>query len=424
LCAPVFLFLALVSAPAADNWPEFRGPTGDGRSDSTGLPVTFGEGDHVKWKTAIHGKAWSCPVVWGSQVWVTTATPDGTELGVVCVDKDTGKILRDDHLFHVDNPQFCHEFNSYASPTPAIEEGRVYVTFGSPGTACLDTATGKVLWQRRDFVCNHFRGAGSSPILWGDILIMNFDGSDFQYIVALDKKTGQTVWKTNRSVDYQDLDSNGKPTGEGDFRKAFSTPHVAEVNGQPILFSSGAKAHYAYDPRTGREIWRYEERAQHSASSRPILGDGLVYFTTGFAKAQLLAIKIPTSLTPADPPKVLDQTQLAWHSMKGIPSKPSLLLDNGLLFMVDDAGMASCLDAKTGAELWRNRIGGAYSASPIYAEGRVYCFSEEGKVVVLSASRDYNVLAENHLDDGFMASPAVSGHALYLRTRKNLYRIE
>src|SRR4030095_3059031 len=145
-------------------------------------------------------------------IWLTTATEDGTELSVVCVDKESGKILQDKVLFRVSTPQFCHKFNSYASPTPVVEKGRVYVTFGSPGTACLDAATGEKLWERTDFVCNHYRGAGSSPIIWGDLLIMNFDGSDFQYIVALDKKTGKTVWKTDRSVDFKDLDSSGQPT--------------------------------------------------------------------------------------------------------------------------------------------------------------------------------------------------------------------
>ena len=181
------------SSPAADNWTQFRGPDGDGHSDATGLPLTFSETEHVKWKTPIHGKAWSSPVIWGAQVWLTTATEDGKELSVVCVDKETGRVLRDKVLFHVEHPQFCHAFNSYASPTPVIEAGRIYVTFGSPGTACLDTRTGDVLWERRDLVCNHFRGAGSSPIVYGNLLIMNFDGSDFQYVIALDKKTGKTV---------------------------------------------------------------------------------------------------------------------------------------------------------------------------------------------------------------------------------------
>src|SRR5258708_39305625 len=195
LLRPLLATFALLGSLtfAADNWPEFRGPSGDGHTTSTGLPVAFGDRDHVKWKTPIHGKAWSSPVIWGSQVWLTTANEAGTELGVVLVDKDSGKVLRDDTLFQVATPQFCHKFNSYASPTPAIEEGRLYVTFGSPGTACLDTKTGKKLWERTDFVCNHYRGAGSSPIIWQNLIIMNFDGSDNQFIAALDKSTAKTV---------------------------------------------------------------------------------------------------------------------------------------------------------------------------------------------------------------------------------------
>src|SRR5205823_671185 len=193
-----------------------------------------------------------------------TATEDGTKLYGVCVDRETGKIVHDLKLFDVPNPQFAHKFNTYGSPTPVIEAGRVYVTFGSPGTACLDTRDGKVLWERRDFVCNHFRGAGSSPILFGDLLLMHFDGSDNQFVVALDKKTGKTAWQTTRGIDYQDLGPDGKPKAEGDFRKAFSTPNVITVNGKPVMLSSGAKAHYGYDPLTGKELWRIEERAQHS----------------------------------------------------------------------------------------------------------------------------------------------------------------
>src|SRR5215213_6048512 len=255
----VLLFVSAAAARAEDNWPQFRGPTGQGISDATGLPSTWSETENVVWKTAIHGKSHSSPVVWGDQVWLTTATENGQALSVLCVDRTNGRVLRDMKLFDVALPQYAHPFNSYASPTPVIEEGRVYVTFGSPGTACLDTKTGKVLWERTDLECNHFRGAGSSPIVWKDLLIMNFDGSDFQYLIALDKTTGKTVWKTNRSVDYQDLEPNGKPKADGDFRKAFATPHVAEIDGRPVLFSSGAKAHYAYDPATGKEFWRVEE---------------------------------------------------------------------------------------------------------------------------------------------------------------------
>ena len=402
---------------AADNWPEFRGPTADGHSDATGLPLEFGEGSNVKWKTAIHGKGWSCPVIWGSQVWITTATEDGTELSAFCLDKDSGQILHDELLFHVGTPQFCHKFNSYASPTPVIEEGRVYVSFGSPGTACLDTNTGAKIWERTDFVCNHYRGAGSSPILWHDLLIMNFDGSDFQFVVAMDKKTGQTVWRTERSVNYNDLDKDGKPGGEGDLRKAFSTPRVIEVNGEPVMLSSGAKAHYGYDPRTGKELWRLEDPTHHSAATRPVVGFGMAFIPAGFSRGAVFAVKLGGSGT-------LDPSQVAWQMTKGAPNKPSLLLIDDLLYMVNDGGIASAVEAKTGEVVWSQRVGGNFSAAPLYADGRIYLCNEEGKVTVLAPGREYKVLAENHLDSGIMASPAASGKALYIRTKTDMYRVE
>ena len=409
-------------ALAENNWPQFRGPTGDGHSDATGLPLKWSATENVKWSVPIHGKAWSSPVVWGEQVWVTTATSEGKELGAVCVNSADGKIIHDLKLFEVANPQFCHKFNSYASPTPAIEDGRIYVTFGSPGTACLDTKTGKVLWERRDFECNHFRGAGSSPIIFENLLLMHFDGSDHQYLVALDKMTGKTAWKTERSIDHKDLLPNGKVQADGDMRKAFATPHVAMIEGKPVLLSQGAKAHYAYDPRTGKEIWRVEERGQHSASTRPVFGSGLAFFPTGFSKGQLIAVRPGGS-------GVVSDTHVAWRLNRSVPNKPSLLLHNDLLFMIDDGGVAACVDAKTGADIWRERVGGNYSAAPILAEGRIYFFSEEGKATVIEAGRQFKVLAENYLGkdkdtDGFMASPAVSGKALFLRTRTKLYRIE
>jgi outer membrane protein assembly factor BamB len=419
---------AYYSAMANDtNWPEFRGPHGDGTSTTIGLPLTWSETDHVAWKTPIHGKAWSSPVVWGSQAWFTTANEDGRELFAVCVDRDTGKVIRDEKLFDVEKPQFVHKFNSAASPTPAIEAGRVYVTFGSPGTACLDTATGKVLWERRDFVCNHYRGAGSSPILHGDLLIMNFDGSDHQFIVALDKHTGKTVWRKERSLDYKDLAADGKPESEGDWRKAFATCQVTTIDGQPTLLSQGAKAFYGYVPTTGEELWRIEERTSHSAGTRPVVGHGLVFFPTGWSQGQTLAIK------PGKKGEVLDvnaaapadtQLQVAWKSKRSTPKKPALTLVGDLLFGVEDGGVATCWEAKTGNVVWNERLGGNYSASPLAAEGRLYCFSEEGKTVVIAAAREFKKLAENTLADGFMASPAVSGKSLILRTRTSLYRVE
>ena len=406
-----------ISAIAAVPWPQFRGPDGDGHSAARGLPVEFGEGQNVKWKTPTHGKSWSSPVIGGGQVWLTTASEDGKELGVMCLDEATGKVLHDEVLFHVETPQFCHKFNSYASPTPVLEEGRLYVSFGSPAIACVDTATCKVLWERRDFVCNHFRGAGSSPVVWGGLLFHHFDGSDAQFVVALDKATGKTVWNVNRSIDYKDLQPDGKPEADGDWRKGFGTPQVVEWEGKPLLISSGAKAHYAYEPATGKEVWRFEERGAHSAAARPVAGFGMVFIAPGFGAKQVIALKLGGH-------GLLEESSVAWREKKSAPNKPSLILEGDALYMVDDGGMASCLDAKTGAVNWRERIGGNYSAAPLAAEGRVYFFSEEGKVVVVAAKPKFEKLAEGKFDEGFMASPAVSGKALFLRTKGAMLRVE
>jgi outer membrane protein assembly factor BamB len=246
----------------------------------------------------------------------------------------------------------------------------------------------------------------------------------------LDKQSGKTVWRKERSIDYKDLDPDGKPQAEGDFRKAFSTPHVASLDGRPMLLSQGAKAVYGYEPLTGRELWRVEERTCHSASSRPISGHGLIFASSGWSQGQLLAVRPSwngevidantSNVTSNDSP-----LQLVWKVKRTVARKPSVTLVGDLLYMIeDDSGMVTCLEAKTGTEVWRERIGGKYSASPLYAEGRLYFFSAEGKTTVLAAGREFKKLAENQLGDGFMASPAVSGKALFVRSQTHLYRLE
>jgi outer membrane protein assembly factor BamB len=418
--ALLVLLLAMPGAllmRGAENWPQFRGPDGTGHSDARGLPLEWSETKNVVWKTAIHDRGWSSPVVYGKQIWLTSASKDGRELFVLCIDRDTGKILRDWKLFEVAQPQFIHPFNTPASPTPVIEAGRVYITFGSAGTACIDTKTFRVIWERRDIECNHFRGAGSSPVLFRDLLLMHFDGSDVQFAMALDKKTGKTVWQTKRSIDFQDLDKNGKPAAEGDLRKAFATPQVERINGRWEMISLGAKAAYGYDPFTGKELWRVEERAQHSASTRPVIGHGMIFFPTGFSAGQLLAVRTGGQ-------GLITDTHVAWRVKRSVPNKPSILLVDDLIYMVGDAGIASCIDAKTGQEVWQKRIGGEYSASPVYADGRLWFFSEDGKTTVVKPGRVFEQVGENRLDDGFLASPAIAGKAFYLRTRTHLYRIE
>jgi outer membrane protein assembly factor BamB len=393
---------------AADNWPQFRGPDGQGHSDATALPLTWSETEHVRWKTPIHDKGWSSPVVWGNQVWLTTATVDGKKLYAMCIDLETGKIVRDLKLFDVENPSDTRQYNSFASPTPVIEQDRVYVHFGSYGIACLDSRTGDVIWQRRDLPCNHFRGPGSSPILFEDLLVLDFDGFDYQYVAALDKRTGKTVWKKDRAHDYHSSD--------GDQKKSFSTPLVIEAAGRLQMISACSKGAYSYDPRSGDEIWRITFPS-YSSAARPLFGEGLVYINTGFGKADLLAVR-------PDGQGDVTATNILWKATKGIGSKPSPVLVDGLIFDVHDAGVGSCIDAKTGKELWTKRLGGAFSASPISALGRIYFFDEQGKGTVVKAGRTYEELAANMLDDGCKASPAVVGKAIILRTQTALYRIE
>jgi len=414
---PIILAACSVISMAADNWPQFRGPDGTGHSDARDLPLNWSETQNIVWKTPIHDRGWSSPVVFGKQVWLTSASKDGRQLFAICLDKDTGKVIRDIKLFDVAQPQYAHPFNTYASPTPVIEQGRVYITFGSPGTAAIDTKTFKVIWERRDFECNHFRGSGSSPIIFRDMLLMHFDGSDHQFVVALNKNTGKTIWRTERSIDFQDLDKNGKPAAEGDLRKAFSTPHVTQINGRWEMISLGAKAAYSYDPFTGKELWRVEERGQHSASTRPVLGHGMIFYPTGFSNGQLYAVRTGGS-------GLITDSHLAWRVKRGASNKPSILLIDDLIYMIGDTGIATCVEAKTGEIVWQQRIGGEYSASPVYADGKIWMFSEEGKTTVIKPGRTFEKLAENNLDDGFLASPAIAGKAFYLRTRTHLYRIE
>ncbi len=404
----ILFVLAMSPVAAAQNWPQFRGRNGDGHAEpAPDLPATWSETEHVAWKTPIHGRGWSSPVVWGKQIWLTTATPDGHSLYVLCVDLATGKIVRDIKLFDMAQPQDIHLTNSHASPTPVVEEGRLYVSFGSYGTACLDTQTGEVLWQRRDLPCNHWRGPGSSPILFEDLLIIHFDGYDYQYVVALDKQTGRTRWKVDRNIDYQ--------TDDGDLKKAFCTPIVITVDGQLELISPAARATIAYDPRTGQEIWKLRYPT-HSATARPLFGHGLVFINSGFSKAQLYAVR------PEGRGDITD-TNVVWMEDRSIGSKPSHLLIDDLLYIVDDGGTATCLEALTGQRVWHKRLGGNFSASPVYANGLVYFMNEEGTTTVIKPGRQFQLVATNRLDDGCMASPAVVDNSLLIRTKSHLYRI-
>jgi outer membrane protein assembly factor BamB len=290
------------------------------------------------------------------------------------------------------------------------------VHFGSYGTACLDSETGKILWQRTDLRCRHYRGPSSSPVLFRELVILTLDGADLQYLVALDKKTGETVWKTDRSVAWNDENVPGQMAKDGDLRKAHSTPLIVNANGKPQLLSTGAKAAYGYDPVNGKELWQVRFPAW-SAAPRPVCENGVGYFVTGHGQTELIAVRLDGHGDVTD-------SHVLWKVDSMVPRTASPILVDSLIYMVSDDGMVSCLEAGSGKQVWHSRIGGTFAASPIYANDRIYFFSQQGKTTVLKPGRSFEQLATNSLPTGFMASPAVSGRALFLRTRTDLYRIE
>jgi outer membrane protein assembly factor BamB len=430
---PLFALLTSVTLLAGDSWPGFRGPSGDGRSDAKNVVAEWSEKDNVVWKTAIHGKGWSSPIVVGNEVWLTTAdevlaeTTQPAKKGgppanpvkevsffAIGVDRTTGKVVKDVKLGTEQNPAYCHPFNSYASPTPCFDDGRIYAHFGSHGTWCVEAASGKIVWERKDLKCDHFRGPASSPVVHGGLLFLIFDGFDLQYVTALDKTTGRTVWKTDRKIKYS--------TDNGDYKKAYATPAVFDVNGRQLLICPSAECTMAYDPKTGEELWRIAHGGMNG-SARVVMGNGLLYLTSGHT-GRLLAVKADAK---PDQSGFLPKEAVVWTAMKGVPTRPSLLLDGSLLYMVSDTGIASCLDATTGKVVWSERLDGEFSASPVLANGQLYCCNQTGKTFVLALGKVFSVTAENRLgegkDAGFMASPAIAGDAIFLRSKGYLYAI-
>ncbi len=385
-------------------WNQFRGPDGNGQSKATGLPLKFSDTENVKWKTAIKGRAWSSPVVWSEQIWFTNAFKDGKKMYAVCVDFESGKVVHNIVVFENEKPQFCFPQNSYATPTPVVEAGRVYVHFGVHGTACLDTKTGEKIWERRDFECNHHRGPAASPIIHGDLLFVHFDGFDVQFVVAMNKMTGKTVWRKSRAFDYK--------TTNGDRMKAYCTPTVITHKGKEQLISPGAVATEAFDPATGKLLWTVRHGGMN-ASARPVYGQGLVFIVVGMGGM----IAVP----PEGSGDITAKT--AWKSRKAVPKKSTPLLIDKLLFMVSDKGIASCRDAVSGEIIWQNRLKGEFAASPLLIDGRIYAFGIKGDISVFEPSRKFKLLAENKVDAGFMATPAVVEGSLILRTKTHVYRI-
>ena len=403
----LFFWLKAYNKPIA--WGEFRGPAGDGDAKHANLPVDFSETKNITWKSPVEGKAWSSPVVKDNIIWVTTADIDGHELRAIQFDWDTGRKTKDVLVFAVEEPQYCHPLNSYATPTPVIANNLLFVHFGSHGTAALDFNTGEKIWERKDFTCNHHRGPAASPIAHNDNVIIHFDGYDFQYIVCLDQNTGRTVWRKNRAFDYK--------TDNGDRKKAYCTPTVIKHMGREELISPGAIATESRNPLTGELYWTARTGGMNAAA-RPVYRHGHVFVLCGMGS--IWAIR------PGGKGWI-DKSRISWTRRKVIPKKSSPLFVDNYLFLVSDEGVTSCNNPLTGEILWAERLGvqGQCAASPIHANGKIYAFSSEGDVIIfLPCPKGLKVVNRNKLDHGFMASPAVFGDSLLVRTKKNLYRIE
>jgi outer membrane protein assembly factor BamB len=418
-CLNAFLLVLLSCAAEPENatskWTHFRGSNLDGIAVAENLPVTWDENTNIVWKTAIPEKGWSSPVVLNNQVWLTTARGQGEELYAVCLDFNTGQIIHMISLFRPGNIESIHDLNSYATPTPAIEDGFVYLHFGTYGTACINTATGEKIWDRTDLNCTHVQGPGSSPLIWKDMLILHLEGDDVQFIVALDKKTGETIWETHRP-EY--LMEPLAPIG----RKAYITPVVMNVEGKELLISNGSAVCIAYDVYTGEEVWRVVQ-GEDSTISMPFVWDGKVYFYTGFFSkpddskvAELLAVD-PTGKSD------VTQTHVLWRYEGPILQLLTPVVIDGLIYTIDTRNVMRCIDAATGETIWEQRVRGRFNASPVYADGKLYFPSTTGGVFVMGEGREFNLLAENKLDGEIWASPAVVDNSLLIRTSKYLYRI-
>ncbi|MBI1789123.1 MAG: PQQ-binding-like beta-propeller repeat protein [Acidobacteria bacterium] len=403
------LALGLSAAALAEDWPQFRGPTGQGHSTERGLPLEWSERKNIVWKTPVPGRGWSSPAILGDRIWITTATePEGIaalgnvilrgrSLRAIALDRETGRIVVNVEVLRLTDAGAMHAKNSHASPTPVLEGDRVYVHFGAHGTAAL-SSSGQIVWKTR-LPYDHLHGTGGSPVLYGDLLILSCDGVDVQYVVALDKRTGQIRWKTPRKG-YM----------------AFSTPLVIRAAGRDQVVSPGAYRTVAYDPETGREIWSVSYGDGFSNVPRPVYGQGLVFLCSGFNQADLLAVR-------PDGAGDVTASHVAWRSRRSIPLTPSPLVAGEELYIVSDNGIATCFDARTGKVNWRERLEGSHSASPLFAEGRIYFLNEDGESVVIEAGKVFRKLSMNKLDGATLASMAVSGGSLFVRGEKYVYRI-
>ncbi len=394
----------------AENWPEFRGQDGRGivSDGQILLPEKWDVEKGVTWKQELPGPGWSSPIVVESRVYLTTAVvldeKENRSLRAICLDVKTGAEVWNVEVFHQEGEKAAkiHNKNGHASPTPVMHQNRLYVHFGHQGTACLDKQ-GEIVWKNSDINYVPVHGNGPSPVIAGKVLVFPCDGASKPFVIALDLETGKKAWQFDRDV-----------TSSKKF--SFCTPLVIEVAGKQQIISPGVDGVSSLDPVTGNELWRVDYTG-YSVVPRPLFGNGLLYICTGFNTPSCMAIR-------PDGKGNVTKTHVAWTVRSGVPHTPSPLLLGERLFMVSDRGVASCLNAIDGKEIWKDRLGGKYSSSPIFAGGKIYIASVTGVGMVFAAADEFKLIAENDLQERSFATFAVSGNALIVRTEKHLYRID
>ena len=403
LLAAAFLILAVTP----QEWRQFRGPDGQGHAaDDAGIPIEWSEARNVAWKSAVPGRGWSSPVVAHGRVWLTTAVVDGreTSLRLMSFDVGTGRLSASTEVFRIRTAALLNAKNSHASPTPIVDDERVYVHFGSEGTAAI-TLDGTITWKVR-YRCLTQHGNGGSPVLYRDLLVVTCDGADSALVAAIDVRTGRERWKSWRREPWS---------------QAYVTPLLIRVGqagstGTDQLISPAAFYAAAYDPASGKEIWRVRYDDGFSNVPRPVFANGLVLITTGFQQPSLLAVR-------PDGKGDVTRTHVAWRLDRGVPFTPSPIAVGDALYMVNDAGILSAVDLQTGHVRWQERLGGNFSASPILAGGLIFLSSEDGVTTAIRPGARFDRVSVSQLDAPILASMAVSDRSLFVRTATHLYRL-
>ena len=413
----LILLISLISCSSkSQNWTHFRGSNMNGHAEVKTAPLSWSDTENVVWKVPVKGLGYSTPVVYENQIWLTSATEDGTEFFSYCFDLETGALLNENTIFKSEEPQHIHSTNSYATPTPCIEEGFVYVNYGNFGTACINIDNFEVVWKREDMPCKHMQGPASSLILHKNILIVHLEGTEDPYVAALNKTTGETIWKSVRPAEIYD------PL-EPVFRKSFQTPIVIEVNGQEQLISNSAFMCFAHDVNTGEVIWTIEYGFD-STVSQPLFYDGLVYVNSGW----IFKDNDPffTRQFAVDPTGKGDvtKTHIKWMYEDEVPQIPTPVIVDDKMYMVHDRGMVTCLDVKTAEVIWKEKLKGNFNASPIYAAGNIYFFNVKGENTIIKPGDSFQKVAENKINGMVKAMPVFVNNKMILRTEKFLYLIQ